>query len=309
MLVNRLYYYMKPAIPRAIQIAIRKSVIDMQLKGVMERWPIDRAAGMKPDGWPGWPEGKKFSVILTHDVESAAGRDNCIKLKDQEKNLGFRSSFNFVPELYSVSSEVFESLRESGFEIGVHGLNHDGKLYNSRQIFSARAARINNYLKEWGAVGFRSPAMHHNLEWIHELNIEYDCSTFDTDPFEPQSDGVQTIFPFYIANSDEHKGYFELPYTIPQDFTVFVLMKEKNIDIWKKKLDWIVECGGMVLINTHPDYMNFGDKELGLEEYPLEFYLEFLEYIKASYGGEYCNMVPRDLVSYLSDQRDMLPPK
>jgi len=25
--------------------------------------------------------------------------------------------------------------------------------------------------------------MHHNLEWIGELNVKYDLSTFDTDPF------------------------------------------------------------------------------------------------------------------------------
>jgi len=48
-------------------------------------------------------------------------------------------------------------------------------------------------------VGFRAPAMHDNLEWISELNLEYDLSTFDTDPFEPQSDGVGTIFPFKVG--------------------------------------------------------------------------------------------------------------
>jgi hypothetical protein len=32
-------------------------------------------------------------------------------------------------------------------------------------------------------------------------------------------------------------------------------MGEKTISIWKKKLDWIVEKGGMALLITHPDYM------------------------------------------------------
>jgi hypothetical protein len=196
-------------------------------------------------------------------------------------------------------------LREDGFEVGVHGLLHDGKLYNSRQIFSERAARINGYLREWGAVGFRSPAMHHNLEWIHELNIEYDCSTFDTDPFEPQSDGVDTIFPFYVESKNGAGGYYELPYTLSQDFTTFVLMKEKDTAIWEKKLEWIGKCGGMALINTHPDYMNFGDKKLGAEEYPYELYVDFLEYVKSSHEGEFCNLLPRELVSYLSDEQFM----
>ena len=45
-------------------------------------------------------------------------------------------------------------------------------------------------------------------------------------------------------------------------------MKEKNIDIWKQKLDWIAENGGMALVNAHPDYMNFDGGKLGIEEYP-----------------------------------------
>ena len=66
-----------------------------------------------------------------------------------------------------------------------------------------------------------------------------------------------TIIPFWVSKDGFQKGYVELPYTLPQDFTLFILMKEKNIEIWKQKLDWIAEYGGMVLLNTHPDYMNF----------------------------------------------------
>jgi hypothetical protein len=51
------------------------------------------------------------------------------------------------------------------------------------------------------------------------------------------------------------RGYVELPYTLPQDFTLFTVMREKDIDIWKKKLDWIVEKGGMALLITHPVYL------------------------------------------------------
>jgi hypothetical protein len=157
-------------------------------------------------------------------------------------------------------------------------------------------------LKEWGAVGFRSPSMHHNLEWIHELNIEYDASTFDTDPFEPQSDGVGTIFPFWVSKDDTEDGYVELPYTLPQDFTLFILMKEKNIDIWKEKLDWVAEHGGMVLVNTHPDYMNFSCGKLGIEEYPADYYKELLEYIRDRYEGQYLHVLPREIARFWVDE-------
>ncbi|MCK5607641.1 hypothetical protein KAR91_37500, partial [Candidatus Pacearchaeota archaeon] len=137
-------------------------------------WPIDMWSGKKPEGWTGWPHKKRFALILTHDVDTVRGQKKCRDLIDLEKTLGFRSSFNFVPERYDVDPGLRQSLTEKGFEVGVHGLNHDGKLYKSRQIFQERAVKINSYLKEWGAVGFRSPAMHHNLEWIHDLDIEYD---------------------------------------------------------------------------------------------------------------------------------------
>lgn len=302
MLANRIYYYMKPSIPRSVQVAIRQYVVDLQLKRVLDVWPIDPAAGKKPEGWPGWPEGKKFALVLTHDVDTAAGQANCVKLKNLEEQYGLKSCFNFVPERYPVDHEILESLRADGFEIGVHGLNHDGKLYNSKQIFSSRAAKINSYLNEWGAVGFRSPAMHHNLEWIHDLNIEYDSSTFDTDPFEPQADGVQTIFPFYVKSQNNGSGYYELPYTLPQDFTLFILMKNKTSKIWQQKLDWIVESGGMAMLNSHPDYMAFSDSQGGIEKYSHKRYAEFLSYVTEKYCGEYWNALPSELVSYLKSQ-------
>jgi hypothetical protein len=301
MWVNKLYYHIKPAIPRPVQIAIRQSIVDLQLKRTLKLWPIDPAAGEKPIGWPGWPGGKKFALVLTHDVDTAVGQDNCIKLKDLEKGLGFRSSFNFVPERYLVSNEVINNLKDDGFEIGVHGLHHDGKLFNSKRIFTIRAGRINHYLKAWGAVGFRSPSMHHNLSWLSELNINYDCSTFDTDPFEPQSDGVGTIFPFWLKSAKGAK-ILELPYTLPQDFSLFVLLKNTTTDIWKQKLDWVAHCEGMALINVHPDYLSFGVAKSGYQEYPYEFYTEFLRYVENEYSGQYWLALPRDVYCYCKDR-------
>ena len=174
-----------------------------------------------------------------------------------ELNHGFRSAFNFVPEgEYRVSKATRDALERAGFEVGVHGLEHDGKLYNSKVKFAAKAARINEYLRQWCVCGFRSPLMQHKLGWLHQLDVEYDCSTFDTDPFEPEPDGVGTVFPFWVPGP-KGSGYVELPYSLIQDFTLFVLFREPNIDVWKKKLDWVVAHGGMALLTTHPDYMSF----------------------------------------------------
>jgi len=216
-----------------------------------------------------------------------------------EQDLGYTSSFNFVPERYKVSKDIREMLVQNGFEVGVHDLRHDGKLYHSKKVFLESAVRINEYLKEWGSVGFRSGAMHHNLELINALHIEYDASTFDHDPFEPQPDGVSTIFPFWVPPSGYGKGYVELPYTLPQDFTLYILMGEKSIDIWKKKLDWVAANGGMVLLITHPDYMNFDGNKPRFDEYPIQLYLDLLDYVKSQYGDQYWNVTPREVARYI----------
>ncbi len=255
---------------------------------------------MVPQGWAGWPGGKRFALVLTHDVDTARGAQRCRALASLEENLGFRSSFNFVPERYEVLPELRFDLTERGFEVGVHGLNHDGGYFNSREIFLERATKINRYLKDWNASGYRSPSMLHNLEWMRVLNIEYDASTFDTDPFEPQPEGMGTIFPFWVPGNGELKGYVELPYTLPQDFTLFVLFQERSIRIWKEKLDWIVENGGMALLNSHPDYMNFGAGRNGREEYPASFYGEFLQYVKSRYANECWNDLPLAIARYYS---------
>lgn len=298
--MKKLFYILKPVIPRSVQIFLRRKIVKRQQKIYKDVWPILEKAGEKPDGWPGWVDDKKFAVVLTHDVESQAGHNKCIELMKLEKKLGFCSSFNFVPERYKVSQQLREELISNGFEVGVHGLNHDGKLFNSKEVFSARAKKINEYLKKWNAVGFRAPAMHHNLEWQHELNVKYDLSTFDTDPFEPQSDGMGTIFPFWVPGENEGSGYWEFPYTLVQDFTLFILMNQSN-EIWKKKTDWIKDKGGMVLLNVHPDYINFSHNKTGAEEFSVSHYKGFLKYLKSKYKNQFWNPLPKELAQYLSE--------
>jgi len=260
-------------------------------------WPIDPRSVAPPDGFPGWPGGKRFAVVLTHDVEGKRGLDQVESLMALESVRGFRSSFNFVPEgEYRVPDSLRLTLEHAGFEVGIHGLKHDGKLYSSHAEFSRRAARIQEYRRKWRVAGFRSPFMHHDLEWIHELGMEYDASTFDTDPFEPQPDGAGTIFPFWVPNS-RGGGYVELPYTLVQDYNLFIVLRQRTNEIWKRKLDWLAEHGGMVLINTHPDYMSFGGKR-GPDQYAADHYAEWLSYISQNYRGTFWHALPRDMARF-----------
>lgn len=312
MVLTNLYYRWKRTIPRSVRLAFRQAHAAFILRTSRDSWPIQESAGYTPDGWPGWPEGKRFAFLLTHDVESARGLEQVKQMAELELELGFRSSFNFIPEGdYSVPRGLLDWLTSQGFEVGVHDLHHDGTLYSSKSGFRAKARRINHYLREWNAVGFRSGFMFHNLEWAHDLDVQYEASTFDTDPFEPQPDGVNTIFPFWVPRPQgdldmegertNRSGYVELPYTLPQDSTLFLLLKETTIDIWRRKLEWIVSKGGMALVNVHPDYINFGNGVSPRGEFPVQYYRDFLEHVIDQYYGEYWHGLPCQAASYCAE--------
>jgi hypothetical protein len=312
MLRNRVYYRLKPFIPRAVRTAVRRRLASRLRGSIADIWPIMPGSEQPPANWPGWPHGKKFAVVLTHDVESAVGLRKCRELMQLDLEFGFRSSFNLVPEgNYNVPSELREELASHGFEVGIHDLRHDGRLFASRREFSRKAMRINGYLRDWNATGFRSGFMLHKLDWLHELDIQYDASTFDTDPFEPQPEGRHTIFPFWvphrIANhespvtnhsADSRPGYVELPYTLPQDSTLFLLLREQTIDIWLRKLDWIAKHGGMALVNIHPDYLSFDGAVETDSQYPCSRYKAFLEYLHKQYEGAFWNETPREVAQF-----------
>jgi hypothetical protein len=213
-----------------------------------------------------WPEGRRFALVLTHDVESAAGVEFAPRLAELEERLGFHSSFNFVPERYRVDPELLSALRQRGFEVGVHGLKHDGRLFSSQRIFTRRAAKINEYLRAWAATGFRAPYTHRNPEWLQALNIEYDLSFFDTDPYEPMPGGAMSIWPFLLGS------FVELPYTLVQDHTLMVVLGERTPSAWLDKVDFVERWRGMALVNAHPDYL--------LEPQRLAIYEAFLRAMK-----------------------------
>lgn len=331
MLRNKLYYRVKPLIPRPMRVAIRRLFALRKRALFHDIWPVMPGSEKPPPNWPGWPDGKKFALVLTHDVESLSGVAKCRQLMDLERSLGYHSSFSFVPQgEYAISRLLRSELTRNGFEVGVHDLHHDGKLYRSRQDFSEKASRINQYLKDWNAVGFRSAFMLHNLDWLHELDLRYDSSTFDTDPFEPQPDGVGTIFPFWVPrpNGNGHQlpvtihqspitnyhspftnhdsaapGYAELPYTLPQDSTLFLLFGERTPDIWLQKLDWIAKHGGMALLDSHPDYMRFDGDSVTSRTFPAEFYADLLEYARKRYGDSFWQPLPREMAEFTARLR------
>lgn len=314
MIANRFYYVFKPYLPWRLRIALRRWNGRRVLAASAGSWPILETAGQPPANWPGWPEARPFALVLTHDVEGPKGLDRVSQLRQLEEELGFRSAFNLIPAgNYQVAPATRQDLERRGFEVGIHDLHHDGKLFTHREGFCRQAKQINAYLREWKVQGFRAGFMHHNLDWIHDLQIQYDASTFDTDPFEPQPDGVGTIFPFWVpapsttsSPASPGKGYMELPYTLVQDFTLFTILCADSIDIWKRKLDWIAQHGGMALVNVHPDYVDFSGDRAPEGEFPARLYRELLEYVRSCYAGQYWHALPREVAAYCREFRPLL---
>ncbi len=298
-----LYYTLRPLLPRPLQLLMRRIYARRQAKTAFPAWPIEpilvekanedmRERILQSDTGSiplinFWPNGAQAAVILTHDVEWEYGAKNIARVRAVEKKYGVVSSWNFVPERYSFDKSIFHVLQTEGCEIGVHGLYHDGRDFASREIFEERLPKMNAYLKGWKATGFRSPATHRHPDWIPMLNAEYDSSYPDTDPFEPQAGGCCSIFPFFLKND-----MVELPITLPQDHTMFEILRVKDIDLWKKKTDWIIENHGLVNIIVHPDYM--------LTEEALGHYEEFLKYITSFKNLWFA--LPRDVARWWRDR-------
>ncbi len=199
-----------------------------------------------------WPGAFRAAVILTHDVEGEEGLRLAVALADVEQELGFRSSFN-LGGWYRVDPGLLRELTSRGFEIGVHGLRHDRSLFASRQAFEAQQGRLGELISRFDARGFRSPATHRVVRWLGELPVDYDCSVPHSDPFEPQPGGCCSLWPFFIG------PVVELPYTLPQDHSLFNLLGHKTPQLWIEQAARIEAEHGLIQCVSHPDPGYLGD--------------------------------------------------
>jgi hypothetical protein len=275
----RLFYRVKPMVPHALQMAIRRQLARRQAAREFPAWPIEpvlvdrrvsalrtelsRCGSERMRVFGPWPDARRFAFTITHDVEGPAGLERIADVLELERRYGFRSSWNFVAEGYRLADSDLQLVHDAGGEVGLHGITHDGALFRDRASFEASLPKIRAYLDAWGAVGFRSPSTLRRAEWMHELPVLYDSSFPDTDPFQPQAGGCCSIFPFFFGD------VVELPMTLDQDHTLFVLLRERSIDRWVAKTEWIIANGGLVNVNVHPDYLD--SRALALYEWFLGF--------------------------------------
>ena len=263
------YYLARPALPRPVQLGLRRVFSHVQGRSTFPRWPIEDSlhslyawlfevladvAG-RPVPYIGlWPGGRSWAFVLTHDVETADGYRDIELLRGAERDMGYRSSWNFVGFRYQVEDAVVHALQDEGCEVGVHGLRHDGRDLGSRRLMEKRLPAMRQFADRWKAVGFRSPSTQRRWGWMPRLGFDYDSSYTDTDPYEPQPGGCCTYLPYF------NEAMVELPMTLPQDHTVFCVLEHADPDIWLRKAQFLRDRKGMVLLVTHPDYA--GDRRV-----------------------------------------------
>ncbi len=265
-LLHGAYYKFRPLLP----VAVRKYLQRIRLRDWNEIrfpvWPVDNTvelifekllmcvlqtgrAEKIPFLWF-WPDASPSCAIMTHDVETEAGRDFCSDLMDLDDSYGIKSSFQIVPEgRYPVSQSFFDEIRRRGFEINVHDLNHDGRLFGNRERFLLRAERINQYGREFGAEGFRSAVLYRNLDWYDALDFSYDMSVPSVGHMEAQRGGCCSVMPFFVGK------ILELPVTTTQDYSLIHILNQYSTDLWRRQIALIMAKHGLASFIVHPDYV------------------------------------------------------
>ena len=82
---------------------------------------------------------------------------------------------------------------------------------------------------------------------------------------DPQRGGCCTVMPYFIGD------ILELPVTTTQDYSLFHILNDYSINLWKQQTELIMEKHGLMSFIIHPDYIS-GAREQGV-------YKELLTYL------------------------------
>jgi hypothetical protein len=263
---RKLYYMARPSLRTVGRRAVQRLYFRGWEKLPFPKWPVDctvedifeslLALAMRseetdrlPFIWF-WPDGAKSCTLITHDVETAAGEHSCHKLMDLDDSFEIKSSFQIIPEgTYRVTDSNLSYIRNRGFEINVHDLNHDGMLMTNKDQFLQRVRKINEYGRQFGALGFRSGVMYRNAEWCRELHFAYDMSVPNVAHLDAQRGGCCTVLPYFVGD------LLVLPVTTTQDYSLFHILNEYSLRLWMEQISLIRRKNGLIHFVIHPDYV------------------------------------------------------
>jgi len=307
--VRGVYYGLRPLLPVAVRKHIQRAYASGWRDVVFPQWPLDASLDMLferllllamesagvdrlPFIWF-WPDGHRAAAIVTHDVETTAGRDFCSRLMGLNESYGMRASFQVVPEQrYEVPETFLDEIRERGFEVNIHDLNHDGSLFFEKDELVRRAAKINDYGRRFGALGFRSAVLYRNLDWFGALDFVYDMSVPNSAPLDPQRGGCCTVMPYFIGD------LVELPLTTIQDYSLFHVLGTYEMEIWERQIKSVLSHYGLLSFLVHPDYV--------IESGAQDAYRRLLERLRSCAAQYDCWLpLPREVARWWKQRHEM----
>jgi hypothetical protein len=287
--IRKFYYLIRKYLPFPVRRQLQRIYFQDWKELVFPAWPVDftvdtlheevlrlilqaSSARKLPFIWF-WPEGAPSCVIVTHDVETCAGREFTFKLMDLDDSYGVKASYQIIPEKrYEVPDSYISEIRGRGCEFNIHDLNHDGRLYSEREEFARRAAGINSYVLRHNSRGFRAGAMYRRQDWYDLFEFSYDMSVPNVAHLEPLRGGCCTVMPYFIGK------IVELPLTTVQDYSLFHILNDYSIDLWKQQFALIRERNGLISFLTHPDYL--------VERRARDVYESLLDYLRQMVARE-----------------------
>jgi hypothetical protein len=287
--VRKLYYFFRNCLPVSVRRQLQRAYFRDWKKLRFPTWPVDftvdtlheeflrlsmETSDVKkvPFIWF-WPQGALSCLIMTHDVETSAGRDFTSELMDLDDSYGIKASFQIIPEKrYEVPDEYICEIRSREGEVNIHDLNHDGRLYQNRAEFVRRAAGINDYVHRYESRGFRAGAMYRKQEWYDVFEFSYDMSVPNVAHLEPLRGGCCTVMPYFIGK------IVELPLTTVEDYSLFHILNDYSTDLWKRQLTLIRQRNGLISFLVHPDYL--------IERRARNVYESLLDYLRQMVAQE-----------------------
>ena len=109
---------------------------------------------------------------------------------------------------------------------------------------------------------------------------------------DAQQGGCCTVMPYFIG------GMLELPVTTTQDYSLFRILNDYSIELWKQQIALIMDKHGLISFIVHPDYV--------IEKRARNTYVGLLECISALRSeGQLWVALPREVDSWWRERSRM----
>ena len=179
-----------------------------------------------------------------------------------------------------------------GFEVNIHDLKHDGRLFADHGGVPAPSEMHQQLRAGIRRPRIRSGILYRNADWFDAFEFSYDMSCPNVAHLDPQRGGCCTAMPFFIGK------IIEFPLICTQDYTLFQILGDYPIDLWKRKIALLREQHGLISVIVHPDYIR--------EQRAQDTYKALLGHLAGMRAeGSIWTALPRDVANWWRERSKM----